>query len=697
MKKWHAMLLLAICLALTGVCFAAPASAENESPIAISVELDPELELSGTGTITYIRFTLANASDAPYLLHNASLSCEKLDVQKTLDETIEVPARSTKEIMLQNVPIDEAQLDTALTFQFSWQEVSYAPEDLENVAPLYSDRTDSVEITVPRFVEPVISVSVSSSIALAKPGATVTATYTLKNDTKFDMTSLSLYDVGSLNMLIPLEKSSLLAGETMQVTHTFEMGDAAAQLQPRVLYNVRGKLVETTAETPALVESAVVRLDFAVQTYPATAEGTLFSITVTNSGSHAMTDITIYDEIQTEVAKPFNLAPEQTKTLSYLVVTAVSATQSRMVTFTVSATDCLYETYTFADPNTYEVLPYITSEQVNISLYATLTNTYTNENGVLCGTVAFELRNYSAVALKNASLRETLVYTATPLITYPELTYGITTFSQEFAVADLSALSFVLSALDPAGNEYHSQAVTIDLSSLSADPGVPAEDLLVSPDVIGNGIDMEKYFKLAYKALLIIAICVGVCCVIIYGLYSAEKRERANLPLEDNGLSGETFDIATTDGDEPDSFRTGRMEPLSVSEQAAQYGYVAPTKLRYIEQADRPSFSDIPAANAGEEAPPDVKVFRRNGGRVTSPTIVVSKQPVRGSEALGETHRFDALKQPLPRNQANAPTAAADKVAPVQKASRYPKGVPTALQSNRRMLSPANTVFRVEN
>lgn len=693
-------LLTALCLFAACAWFVSPAYAQNEQPIALAVELDPELELSGDGTITYVKFILSNASDAPYLLHNASLSCEKLAVLEALDAVIEVPSRGTKEIMLQNVPIRDSLLDTALVFLLSWQEVTYAPEDLAEAAPLYSDRSISAEVTIPRFVEPVISVSASADTALAKPGATVTATYTLTNNTKFDMTSLSLYDIGTQNMLIPLENSSLLAGETVKVEHAFEMGDAPAQLLPKVLYNVRGKLVETAAETPVVVDCAIISLDFAVQHFPGTKEGKLFSITVTNTGSHAMTDITIRDEIQTEVAKPFTLAPGQVKTLSYLVTTAVSATQPRMVAFTMTAADCFYDTYTYTDPNVYEVLPYISSEQVNISLAATLINTYTNENDVLCGTVSFELRNYSAVTLTGATLRETLVYTAAPLAVYTELAQGITTYSQDFAVADLSALSFVLTATDPSGTECRSDQVTIDLSRLTADPAAELEESLVSPDVIGSGIDMNKYFKMAFKVLLIIAVCVGVCCVVIYGLYSAERRERALLPLEDSGLTAESFELAEPGADEPDAFRTGRMEPLTASEQAAQYGYVAPTKLRYIEQTQtaRNGFSDIPAVNVAAAAPSDVKVYRRPDPRDENPTIVVRVR-ARDAETMEGTKRFEAAGKPA-RTEGKAKKKAAPvagKAAPVvENAAGYPRGIPTPTQANRRTQRDPNAVFRMQ-
>lgn len=692
---------LAVCLIGLSMLFALPSAAEQTAPITLTAELDPELELSGDGTISFITFTLTNGSDQTYVLHNAALACEKLGLLETLDATIEVPAHGTKQLKLQNVDIADSLLDTVLNFELSWQDVAYAPEDLNEVAPIYTDRKASVDVTVPRFVEPVISVSVSTDLALAKSGSSVTATYTLKNDTKFDMTSLSLYDVGTLNLLIPLENTTILAGESMSVNHTFEMGETAAELQPKVLYNVRGKLVETTAESPVSVECAVIQLDFSVQTFPATSDGTLFSVSVTNSGSHPMTDITVFDEIQTKVNEPFTLAPEQTKTLSYLVTSAVSASQSRVVSFTLTATDVFLDTYTFVDPNTYEVLPYITSDHVNINLSATLTDTYTNENGVLCGTVSFELRNYSSVTLKNAQLRETLVYTASPLVTYTELTHGITTYSQDFAVADLSALSFMLSVNDTAGNVYSSPNVTLDLSKLSSEPAAQDGDTLVNPDVIGSGIDMNKYFKLAYKTLLIIAVCVGLCCVAIYGLYSAEKQEKRNLPLEDSGLSDDAFGLTSTRAGREEAFRPNDMEPLVPSEQASQLGYVAPTKLRYISRAQTDSavgFSDVTTSNEVSEQEPAIMIYKKSRSSADAQTVVIKKKtPPADAVDGGMTKRFEQVadvkkEASKPQRKSAAPTIAPSR----DNGQKYPKGIPSAAQANRKKITERNPVYRVQ-
>ena len=665
---------IGICL-LIGVPFA---RALGQHPITMSVEADPDLALSDTGTITYLRFTLTNTSGAAYVLHHATLSCTALNVAQLLDDEISVPARGTKEIMLYNVGINGYQLDSELTFTLDWQQANYTADDANHVNPMYEDHSEDALITIPKFEEPVLSLSVASPSDKVKSGEEVTVVYSLTNPTKFDMTSLSLYDVGTLNALIPLPSTTVTAGETVSASYTFQMGDSDVTLLPKATYNVRGSLKETAQDTPVSIESVTVSLEMTVQTFPATEDGTLFSILVTNSGTHTMSAITIVDEINTEVTKPFSLDAGQSKTLSYTASAGVASAETRHVSFSLTATDCFLNPYVFSDPNTYEVMPYVTSDLISLSLQATLTKTYLNDNGVLYGVVAFEIRNYSAVNIVNASLHETLVYTASALITYDQLSQGVTTFSQEFAVADLNALSFVLVAHDPSGNEYTSATVTLDLTSLG-DAGT-AEDVpqLVDPDVTGSGLDVEKYFRWIFKALLIVAIVVAVCVIIIYALFAAEKRERGKLPLDDNGLDS-AFDPAE-DNDKNLDYRTGRMEPLPVAEQTSQYGYVAPAKLRYIarQQPEQPGYAPIPAT-------PDVSDKAKNAA------------VHQNTDELGETRAFarptEAAAQKPQSSPHRSAASAVLRAAPVV-TYPYPHALAPALPCARRPLV-WNPIIRV--
>lgn len=679
-----AVIIVGICL-LAGMPFA---RAQGKHPITMSVETDPSLALSDTGTITYLRFTLTNTSATPYVLHHATLSCAALNVAQLLDDEISVPARGTKEIMLYNVGINGYQLGNELTFTLEWQQANYTGDDVNHVNPMYEDHSEDALITIQKFEEPVLSLSVAAPADKVKSGEQVTVVYTLTNPTKFDMTSLSLYDVGTLNALIPLPSTAVTAGETVTVSYTFQMGDTDVSLRPKATYNVRGALKETVLETPVGIENVIVSLDMTVQTFPATADGTLFSIQITNSGTHTMSAITVLDEINTEVAKPFSLDAGQSKTLSYTVSVGVASVDPRRVSFSLSATDCFLDPYSYSDPNTYEVLPYVTSDQINLGLKATLTKTYLNDNGVLYGVVAFEIRNDSAVNIVNASLHETLVYTASALITYDMLSQGITTFSQEFAVADLDALSFVLVAHDAGGSEYTSATVTLDLSSLGDAATATNEPQLVDPDVIGSGLDVEKYFRAIFKALVIVVIVVAVCIVVIYALFAAEKRERSKLPLDDNGLDS-AFD-STEDDDKNLGYRTGRLEPLPAAEQTAQYGYVAPAKLRYIDkqQPGQPGYAPIPTASNPNGVVQSAAAARKNPDPQGETKAFARPIETNNHQKPDTTARYSASAR-------SARVTASRMEAAIAADALYPRAIASAPSCERRPLV-WNPIVRVQ-
>ena len=193
-------------------------AAENDEPLTLTVEADPDCLLSEAGEMTYFRFTLKNTLEQEYTLESLALQGTLLDEPKLIAENIVINANDVMEFTLENVRIEEDEFDQDLTFQLTWQTTTYAEEDVAHLDPIVTEHALTAPIRIERFIEPVMGLTFETDVRLARQGDIVTVTYTLTNDTKFDMTNVTLQDDGIPQPTVPLSKNILNAGETMKAT-----------------------------------------------------------------------------------------------------------------------------------------------------------------------------------------------------------------------------------------------------------------------------------------------------------------------------------------------------------------------------------------------------------------------------------------------------------------------------------------------
>ena len=556
-------------LLLAALVLPAGGFAEGNHPITLTVVCDPEPELEGAGTIETLLFTIRNTGDADYTLENAKLSGGFEDRTLSLDERITVLAGATKEFRLSDVPVREDQLDADVTYTLSWEEpeLSVDPETGEGLVIRHT-REASAVIRIEKFVVPELTVSCATETARVRSGETFTVTYTVTNDTKFDVSGLRLYDPEQSMLSIPLESGELIAGEIRTVDATYTMDRADMKFTPVCEYVVRAREMTTRAETTLTVESVVTELSLSVQPYPATREGTTFAVTVKNTGNKTVTDVQLYDEINTAIDEPFDLAPEQSKVVSFTVPSAVSAGAIRSVGFHCTAVDCFGDTFTVTDPNRYDAVPFVDSGDVNISLYVTLLRAFYDDNGKLCGAIRFELRNYSNVNVVNAELYEDTLFGT--ITAFDTLRAGETYHDESFQLDGVSALSFRLKASDPAGQTYETQPITLDLSDLKALADQSDEPVYVYPTNPYMNELGTRWTRILRIAAIIVLAVAALCAVIGVSLWIVERGIKAKLPprIEEDM---ETALRAT-------KRRMG--DQLFGDAPTEQFGYTAPIKFR---------------------------------------------------------------------------------------------------------------------
>ncbi len=572
------ILLLTICLLLT----AWPAYAKNEEsePLTLTVEADPTCLLSEAGNMTFFWFRVKNNLDEEYVLEDMSLQGDILAAPMLISNRVTIKANDVLSWTVENVRIEDFMFDMDLSFQLTWWTTTYAPDDWEHMQPISQEHMISAPIRIERFVEPVMSVSVAPDVSMAREGDPITVTYTLTNDTKFDMTNITLQDSGVPQYNVPLERTVLNAGERMRVTTTFAMGDRMLELRPTVQYTVRGVESKVSASETVTVEYVDVSLRMEVEKYPATAEGTLFRITLINNGSHAVTDIRITDEIGTLIADGISLKAGKERTISCTVPSAVSSGTVRYISFQATALDGLGGLITVKSPSAYELLPFVDSGQVKLNLSVTLTNNDQTDDGANRLKLLFEVRNDSQVPIYNAVVTESDYFKGI-VNEYPTLAAGTTSFEKEFIVpAGTRSLTFVLTAVDPAQTQYASVPITLDLSPLAAPR--PTNPPAIKPgktvDTTGTIYDTERYTRLFRMASLIVLALTLVFLLLSVIFRVAELNTRRLLPKDA---------LIRPFGPR----RRNRTSPAPVREAPdpvhAQFGYMQPAKLRYMDRTDR--------------------------------------------------------------------------------------------------------------
>jgi|GEM_PF-2033903 len=574
----HILLFLAMALLM-----AFPVSAEGEEPLSLVVEADPDCLLSQAGEMTFFRFTLKNTLDVAYELQDLMLNGELLDNDpKLIASQLTINANDVLEFTFENVRIEEDEFDRDLTFQITWRTVSYAPEDVDRQTAFINDHAIVAPIRIERFVEPVMTIGFEPDVFLAREGDPVMVTYTLVNDTKFDMTNITLQDAGLPQPNIVLERNTLLAGEQMRVQASFSMGENDLNLSPSAQYTVRGIESKASAADTITVEHVRVGLQMDIEKYPATAEGTLFSIAVTNTGSHPMTDIHLSDEIGTVLSRDFSLEAGASRTVSYTVPSAVSSGTVRYISFVATGTDCIGGSIAVSSPSAYEVLPYVDSDQVRLTLAVTLNGSTALDDGNNRLKLLFEVRNDSTVPITGAVIAEG-DYFRSNVNEYPTLATGTTTFEKEFIVpAGTRSLTFVMTAMDPSQTQYSTAPMTLDLSPLAAPK--PTNPPAIRPgktvDITGTIYDTDRYVRiLRYAALITLALTmVFVLLSIIF--HVAEVNIRRWLPRE--AVVRPFGPKKTLAGPVPARTEEARRDPIR-----AQFGYLQPAKLRYMDRTDR--------------------------------------------------------------------------------------------------------------
>ena len=639
MKRKGLWLVTAL-LALLSLALAAPALAADE--VGVVVTADPA-ELSESGPVL-LTFEVSNHSD--FELHEITIGLDNaIFTIEGMEDCVIPPGGSATFPLLYEVP--DSRIGLELLFQVNWLQYG-EPHTLE------------VPVTIARAIEPVISIQRTVSSAYAKQGDTITLTYELSNDTKFDMTNITVIDEQISDNPI-FRNHTLNAGGTLTQSFVYTMGTEDVVSAPIVTYEVNGKTKTFSAIDPVTLSMVNVQIDLRVEMGTPTAAGVPFTITAVNNGNQTVNEIQITDELSNPVhGDPFSLSPGEERTLSYLVV-PVATEPVRNVAFRLTGEDALGGKYEPTYETTYEVHPFVDDSQLDVVLLPEILEPWTAQTGAV--RVRVTIRNGSAVELTDAVLMES---TLGDLATYERLAAGDTIFEESLVIGSPRNLTFSIKGTDPAGTERQltSAMLTVAYPTVTETP-LPSP----TPTIEQSGGLVSGLNATLSTVLIGIGAILLLCFVALVVLAVLEHRKTGGLALED----GDEDEDEPVDESIDLAFEEEPPEPLRLSSARGPEDYVriADERRRHYTPTRRPLMPTV------------VPEFDDGIAHNTEETVVVQRHSAQFTRPQQTTDRpFDAAKPHW--KQTATPRAPVQPVQPVQpeppaaSASQRPYATPQA-------------------
>lgn len=622
-------LTLLVCVLLS-VLFATPAMAENgknksreKEEVKVEVQAAPA-ELSESGPVL-LTFEISNYSD--FELHEITIGLDNAIFQVDGMEGCVIPPGGSVTFSLQyEVPASKIGLEQL--FQVSW---------LKYGEPF----TMEVPVTIARAVEPVIAIKRTVSSEYAKQGEAITLTYELANDTKFDMTNITVIDEQISDKPI-FRNHTLNAGGKITQSYVYTMGDSDAVSAPTVAYDVNGKTKTFSAIDPVTLSMVKIEVDLKVEMGTPTAAGVPFTITANNTGNQSVSNIRITDELNNPIhGDAFSLNPGENRTLSYLVV-PIATEPVRNVSFRLTGTDAFGAEYSPIFDTVYEVHPFVDDSQIDVVLLTEIIEPWTAQTGAV--RVRVTMRNNSAVELTNAVLSEA---TLGELKTYELLPGGDTVYENELTIGSPRNLTFSLKATDPAGTErlLTGAMLTVAYPTATATPEPTMPPITEPIGTVGN------WNRTLVTALLIVGGIMLTAFVALIVLAVLEHKKTGGLLLDDEEPEeleiDESIDEAFAE-DEPTPQRLdaprGPSDYVRIAEERRQH-YV-PVKRPLIPPIV-PEFDDGTPADAGtpqtdssDQAAPspsaaqENRPYGRRPGAAEARQRTASPMPMNGQAAM---------------------------------------------------------------
>ena len=521
MVRRFARKLMLLLLSAALICTAAVSYAEESVSVEITA-VDPDA-LPSAGNVL-VTISINNRSD--YELQSITVS--QNGISYPIPEDTVIPHLG-KAIIPVTVSVQDSQIGSPIVFTVGWT-CDGEPHTAE------------VETTIEKTEEPVITLLRTASETHAKPGQKVVMTYTIKNETRFDMTDIMLVDEEICNE--PIRRNdSLQASNSLTFEYSYTVGTEDAVSNPVITYSVNGSAKSLTPLEPLTIQSVNIGAQIKAQVGTVSSSGTAVDLTVTNTGNQKLKDVRVTDDSGTPVnTVPFSIDAGEKQNLTYTVGNP-DGLPSRNIRFSLTATDPFDEQFETVSQDSISVPFYIDASQFSVTMQAVQTSDMTPDG---YASFSIQIDNSSQGALSNVELSEA---SAGLLATYLTLPGGQTRFEGQVFASEPKTLEFSLRGTDALNSVRDLAKCTLTLTDAAA---VPAGEQTEQPGIPGTVTPEPEphaapgFSSIVTRILIVLGAVVVLACAVLLVLSLLERNhigENAFLQeIADDGEFDEDFD-----------------------------------------------------------------------------------------------------------------------------------------------------------
>ncbi len=475
---------------------------------ALALTIEPSLEPTSPAVGETVRVLFRVQNTAEFELENITIEGYGLNGAQRVPGTV-LPEGLLR-FSLPNVRIDADVLGQALTYTLRWTENG-------------EDKSQSITVPVGGAGDVEMELTRKASKTSGAIGDKVVLTYTLKNPSaSLPMTNIEIKDSIAGSTAIRSDMT-LEAGESQDVTYEYTLGNEDAISVPTITYHINNEIKTASAE-PLTITVVNVKLGIDVVQGENTAEGTNFTITLSNTGNQTISKIQVTDELGNNVnSNRITLEAGKKETLTYLVKSDIV----RNVSFVVTGTDALGQPF---EDNTreYPVMPYIDPDLVKIKMTVSTLEQLTDSGRMK---VRFTIENNSAVPLSTAVVSEEQLGNIFSLNTLP---VGQSIREEELVIGTPRELVFTLTAADLSGAAHSFVArLTADYVEAPTPPPEETPEPDQSPDPgqeAGGGISGTLTTVLIVLAALM---AIAGIALLVLSIYEKKNNARMDDDYED--------------------------------------------------------------------------------------------------------------------------------------------------------------------
>lgn len=563
------LIIVLISVFLCGHAFSSKTLAAEDILVNI-VSISPEA-LSEAGEVT-VTFEISNHSD--YEL--SDISIVHSSVRYEFAKGMVIPCGGSAKVAVP-VEISDNQIGLPVTFMVGW----YCDGE-----PAFK----TIDVVVERTADPVISMNRTTSHTHARKNENITVTYTLINNTVFDMTDLVVYD-HEINSTPVITIDLLRSYDTKTFEYSFVMGDSDVTSAPEVVYHVNGMQKTFSAISPKKVEVSNTNILLEIDRGTSSESGTPFGISVTNNGNISLSGLVVVDEIGNRMnTSAFSLNPGESEHIS-ISVPPISAIGVRNLCFTVYGYDETGNSVQSQTSDIFTLYPYVDNTNIDVTMKAEIVTEWSQLSGNV--TYRITVSNNSNTELYQASISET---NTGVLATYPILAKGNTVFTGEMLIGSPRNLDFVLKAEDASGNTKAVASAVLPVGYSAAATSTP--EIIDIRAGTNKGAQTEglsiisTLSNMVFKIIVSLGAMMVIACVILLILSVIERSKAESMGI---AFSDEESDFETEAVFQAEQLREDEKDRVKETE-SDDYNYGGRETLnqndRYFEKTDKTNGSD---------------------------------------------------------------------------------------------------------